>query len=413
MNAIIITIGDEILNGDTVDTNSTFLALSLREIGVKIAEIRSIADDRQSILNALKEASNQADLIITTGGLGPTKDDLTKETVAEYCNVELIEDSELKNKIYSFYKKKNRLHSITKKMYTKPNGSTLLANDYGIAPCIWIKKNQTIIATLPGVPYEMKGITTEQLIPKILASFSLPTIRYHYFITSGAGETILAEKLQEIEENLPSHLSISYLPSFGGVKVRLSGMGNQAEIDSYFNKKIPEITKTLVDFTYSEDKDDNLAKAVAKLCVEKNISIATAESCTGGNIAKDITANAGSSAYFKGSIIAYSNEVKINLLGVNPDTIKNHGAVSEQTVIEMVKGTLSSLNVDFAVATSGIAGPDGGTDHKPVGTVCIAVGNQHNIQSKTFTFATQREKNIQLFTMAALHMLFHLIKEEK
>ena len=414
MKAIILTIGDELLNGDTIDTNSSWIARQLSLLGIEPLEIRSIADNKTAILNAFTQAMNTCELTICTGGLGPTNDDLTKECFANYFNVELEEDANLRNRLERYYVSRGyKKEHVSEKMVSFPKGTTLLENNFGVAPGMWQEKNGRVMICLPGIPYEMKGIFREQIIPKLNAEFALPVIRYHYFMTAGKGETHLAKRLQGIEQNLPAGISISYLPSFANVKVRLSAKGNSSELITQFEELIPQIREQLQPETYSETRNASLVDALAELCAEHNVTIGTVESCTGGAIAKSITSKAGSSQYFLGSIISYANEVKEQLVGVRETTLAKHGAVSEQTIKEMVAGGLQQLNSDYVVATSGIAGPSGGSKEKPVGLVWIGVGNTKTVRAKSFTFAKKRTKNIQLFTMMALNELFQFIKEQE
>lgn len=413
MNAIIITIGDEILNGDTVDTNSGWLARELVEMGITIQQIISVGDVKEHILAAFDHAIKFADFVLVTGGLGPTNDDLTKECFAEFFDIKLKANEEFKRKISAYYQSRGRsLDDAPDKIFLLPESVRILENDYGVAPGMWKENNGKIMIALPGIPFEMKGIVKDQVIPLIRKEYALPKIKYHYFLTAGKGETVLAKRLADIEENLPKNLSISYLPSFSNVKVRLSAKGKSEALNGQFEQLVPEIRKRLEKEIYSEIRDDKIVNAIGKICDQLNITIGTAESCTGGNIAQEITSVPGSSLFFKGTVVAYANEVKENILGVSNDSLIKYGAVSEIVAQEMAKAAIEKLDVDYAVSTTGIAGPTGGTPEKPVGMVCMAVANRKKVRSKTINFTNKREKNIQLFTMSALNFLLTFIKEE-
>jgi len=361
MKAVILTIGDEILIGDTVDTNSAWIGSQLNSIGVDVRKTISVGDRKNEIVTGLNEGLESGDLVLITGGLGPTKDDITKKTIADYFQVGFKRVPSIENKLRAYYESRKReFLPIHAAMADIPENAIVLNNRIGTAPGMWFEFQGKVIISMPGVPYEMKAIVTDEVIPRLKSSFELPVIRHRYFLAAGKGETFLAGKIADIEESLPLGFSLAYLPGMGKVKVRLK-----------------KTKKTL----------------------------GTAESCTGGNVAHHITSFSGSSSYYNGSIVSYSNELKQKLLGVQETTLKEHGAVSERTVREMVTGARERLGVDYAIATSGIAGPSGGSDEKPVGTVWIAVGNKEHTVAKRFNFAKDRKINIELSAIVALEML--------
>ena len=415
MTATILTIGDELLNGDTIDSNSTWIARQLGLIGIDTREIITVADEKKAILKAFQNGLTESNLLICTGGLGPTKDDLTKECFAEFFNLDCKENKQLRKRLEQYYTNRGYDKShVTNKMVSMPEGATILMNNFGVAPGMWQEKEDKILVALPGIPYEMKGLMKEEILPRLKSEFSLPSIYYHYFMTAGKGETTLAKRLETIEANLPTGFSISYLPSFANVKVRLSAKGQDSSlIEEKLKEIVPQIREKLSPELYSENRNESLVKALAGYCTENQVTIGSVESCTGGNIAHEITALAGSSSYYSGSIVSYSNDIKKNVIGVQSQTLENYGAVSEETIREMVKGGLYRLNCDYVVATSGIAGPGGGTKQKPVGLIWIGVGNSKKVKTKCFNFTKKREKNIQLFTMMALNELFRFIKEQE
>ncbi len=411
MEAVIISIGDEVLLGDTVDTNSAWLGRQLSEINIKLVEKVVIGDEQEQIIQAIEQEKKKAKLIIITGGLGPTNDDKTKESLSVYFNTPLVKSERLYSKIESIYTKRGRSNfTITDKMVELPESATIIDNDYGIAPAMWFEVGYNIVIALPGVPFEMKGIMTDQVLPRLTRLTSESNIVHRYFLTSGVGETDLADRLKAIEANLPSDFSIAYLPSFSGVKIRLTGTGNY-ELAATADKLRNQIAPLLEDVLYSEDRDGSIVQSIAELANKHNLKLAVAESCTGGNIAHQITLVPGSSSYFLGGLVAYDNSIKQTVLGVHQSTLEQYGAVSEQTVREMAQACLRLFNSDYSVAVSGVAGPTGGSNEKPVGTVFIAVANHSQIIAKRFTFVSQREKNIELSTMMAFHLLFRLLKE--
>jgi len=416
MKAEIITIGDEILIGQIVDTNSQWIATALNKIGVSVYQITSIQDDEQHILKALAAAENRVDIVIVTGGLGPTKDDITKKTLATYFNDEsLITYPEVIEHIKALFQKINHPYNEVQKYQAQlPSKAILLKNEYGTAPGMWFFENDTVFISLPGVPYEMKGLMQNEVLPRIQQQFQLPFIIHKTIITYGAGESIIAERIADFESNLPSNIKLAYLPSFGKVRLRLSAKGeNKEELIALVNQKVKELSKLIPEIITGFDEDATLEKRVGELLKQQTKTLATAESVTGGKIAASLVSVAGSSAYFKGSVVSYSVEVKKNLLGVSAKTIQKHSVVSKEVAEEMVKGVQKRLQTDYAIAVTGNAGPT--TDHndKSVGLVYISVATPQKIITKEFNFGQPREKVINRTVTKSLEMLQKELLEEQ
>ena len=409
INASIITIGDELLIGQTIDTNSAWIGQELNKIGVWLKRRVAVGDVWDDIWNALDAESKESDIIIITGGLGPTADDITKPLLCKYFGGKLIVNEDVLTHVkYLFdkvYRRPGPMLERNLKQAEVPDVCTVLHNERGTAPGMWFEKNGKIYVSLPGVPHEMKGLMTNEVLPRIPKHFQLPFIIHRTAFTMGTGESMIAEKIKDFETGLPENIKLAYLPGYGMVKLRLTAKGDDKEkMEKELDEKF-SVLKELVNEWLVTDKDENLATVVTKILKEKNKTIGTAESCTGGYIAHLITSNPGSSVGYKGSVISYANDVKENILGVSDKTLRTVGAVSEETVIQMVKGAIEKLNVDFAVATSGIMGPDGGTDEKPVGTVWIAAGNKGKVQTAKLAFRFDRERNIEMTSHTALNFL--------
>ena len=437
INASIITIGDELLIGQTIDTNSAWIGQELNKIGVWVKRRVAVGDVWDDIWNALDAEGKESDIIIITGGLGPTADDITKPLLCKYFGGKLVVNEDvLKHVNYLFekvYRRPGPMLERNLKQAEVPDTCTVLHNARGTAPGMWfgpapsnspkggnISKGEdsvqvaspiggsrkgAVFVSLPGVPHEMKGLMLNEVLPRIPKYFELPFIIHRTAFTMGTGESMIAEKIKDFETTLPEHIKLAYLPGYGMVKLRLTARGDDKEkMEKELDEKF-SVLKELVNEWLVTDKDENLAMVVQKLLKEKNKTIGTAESCTGGYIAHLITSNPGSSVGYKGSIISYANDVKENILGVTDKTLRTVGAVSEETVIQMVKGAIEKLNVDFAVATSGIMGPDGGTDEKPVGTVWIAAGNKGKVETAKLAFRFDRERNIEMTSHTALNFL--------
>lgn len=412
MLAEIITIGDEILIGQIVDTNSAWMAEKLNASGIRIKQISSVSDDQQHILNALAEAATRADIILITGGLGPTKDDITKKTLAEYFNVGMILNDAALDNVTNIFKKYNRpLLEVNRKQAEVPANCEVILNRNGTAPGMWFNSNGKIYVSMPGVPFEMKYMMEEEVIPKLKATFKLPVIIHKTILTAGEGESFLAEKIADLEDALPANIKLAYLPKLGQVRLRLSADGEdeealKAQVAEHADKIIKRVSYAVV-----AEEDISLEQAVLRLMTANGLTLSVAESCTGGYISHLITQHAGSSQVFLGGAVTYSNELKEQILGVANETLWQHGAVSEATVLQMVKGALSNFRSDYALAVTGIAGPGGGTDEKPVGTVWIAAANANKTVVKKFTFGNKRIQNIERSAVAAFFMLITLIEE--
>jgi nicotinamide-nucleotide amidase len=409
INASIITIGDELLIGQTIDTNSAFIAQELNKIGVWIKRRVAVGDLWDDIWQALDEEGKNADIIIITGGLGPTADDITKPLLSKYFGGKLVVNQEVLDHVkYLFdqvYRRPGPMLERNLKQAEVPDVCTVLHNARGTAPGMLFKKEGKVFISLPGVPHEMQGLIVNEVIPRLLKEFAMPVILHRTAFTSGQGESMIAEHIKDFETALPSHIKLAYLPGYGMVKLRLTATGdNKEQLEKELNDQFEQLKKLVTHFLVT-DTDEGLEIVVGKLLKAKGKTMGTAESCTGGYIAHLITSIAGSSAYYNGSIVSYSNQVKENILNVQPETLRSAGAVSEDTVKQMVKGALEKLNVDYVLATSGIMGPDGGTPEKPVGMVWIAAGNKDKVVAKQFNFKFDRERNIRQTAHTALDFL--------
>ena len=408
MDCALISIGDELLIGQTVNTNAAWLGEQLNLLGYKVVAGVVIPDDENAILNALDELSIKADLIIITGGLGPTKDDITKHTLCDYFDTKLERNLVIEQQIVDYFNSRQLpILQTNKDQALIPLACELLPNSRGTASGMWFEKDEKIFISLPGVPYEMKGIITEIVIPKLLKRSNDDRILVHKTIrTHGMGESFLAEVIKNWEDKL-SHddIKLAYLPSPGIVKLRLSLLGkNQKGINLKLEEHIQHLQKIIPNQIYGYE-DDKMEGVVGQLLSEKNETVSTAESCTGGAVAKMITSVSGSSAYFEGSIISYSNQIKINQLQIEENTLNEYGAVSQQVVEQMAIGVRRNLNTQYGLATSGIAGPTGGTPEKPVGTIWIATAGPNGVKSKKLNLGYSRERNIHVTSLSVLNML--------
>lgn len=412
MVAEIITIGDEILIGQTVDTNSAWMAKQLNAIGVDIGQITSIRDARPNILESLHEATKRADIIIMTGGLGPTRDDITKQVLCEYFETELVRDAEVLTRIETFFQSRGRdVIESNRQQADLPKACTILDNFVGTASGMWFEKEGKVFISMPGVPYEMKHLMENQALPRLKKKFKFPHIFHHTIMTEGIGESFLAELVKHWEDSLTDEdIKIAYLPSPGVVKVRLTAFGvDLKEIQEKVFRKAKEFESLVPNYVFGQN-DQSAEEAIATLLKNSGKTVVTAESCTGGYLAHLLTATAGSSQYFLGSIIAYSNAIKVKQLGVRPDTLEAHGAVSRDVVEQMALNAREKMSADYALATSGVAGPDGGTDEKPVGTVWIAIANEHGVYAKKYLFEKNRERNIHRSALSAISLLRRAIE---
>lgn len=408
MNAEIITIGDEILIGQIVDTNSQWIGQELNKIGVSVYQISSIQDEKQHILNALKEAEERADIVIITGGLGPTKDDITKKTIAEYFkDTKVVEYSEVVDNIKRIFKKVNHpFNEVQKYQAQLPSKATLLMNQLGTAPGMWFYENNTVFVSLPGVPYEMKGLMTNEVLPKLQKEFSLPFIFHKTIMTYGTGESVIAERIEEWEENLPSFIKLAYLPSFGRVRLRLSAKGeNKVLLEETMSKKVQELKKLIPDIIAGIEDGASIEKRIGDLLKERKQTLCTAESLTGGKIASTIVSVAGSSAYYLGSFITYTAKLKEQLLDISKEVIENHSVVSEEVAKQMALAAKNKLETDYAIAVTGNAGPTTDNNDKSVGVVYIAIANNKGIDVQEFNFGQPREKVINRTVTKALELL--------
>lgn len=414
IKASIITIGDELLIGQVIDTNSAFIAQELNKIGVWVNRRVAVGDVYEEIWKALDEEGNSSDIILITGGLGPTSDDITKPLLNEYFGGKMIMHEEtLAHVTYLFehvFKRPMPLLESNRKQAEVPDVCTVLKNDVGTAPGMLFEKNGKIFISMPGVPTEMKFIMQERVLPLLKSKFDLPYIGHRTLLTAGVGESFLAERIKDFEKALPSNIKLAYLPNHGMVRLRLTAQGNKESVEKILEENFAALKKQVEDVMVI-DEDISFEVLLGRLLKERNKTVATAESCTGGYIAHLITTVASSSGYFKGSVVSYSNSIKENVLHVSNETLNTVGAVSEETVQQMVKGVLKIMQTDYAVAVSGIMGPGGGSTEKPVGTVWVAVGNNNITVTKKFNFRFDRKKNIELTAINALHTLCAFIKK--
>ncbi len=401
----IITIGDELLIGQVVDTNSAWMGQELSLAGFKVKQITSISDDEQAILTSLDDAKKRADVILITGGLGPTKDDITKITLCKYFNTNLVFNQPAYDNIEILFKRRGREVTLTnRKQAEVPENCMVLQNKNGTAPGMLFEQHGRVFVSMPGVPYEMKSMMTDDVLPFLKKKFTTPKIIHKTIITQGIGESFLSDMISDWENNLPANMKLAYLPSSSMVRLRLTATGNAIhlahEVDEQLKKVLPIIEKYVFGFD-----DDTLQEIVGKLLLKSGKKLALAESCTGGYISHLITSIPGSSVYYTGSIVAYAYEIKEDYLDVPKQVLASKGAVSEEVVIQMAKQVKENFKTDYAIAVSGIAGPDGGTADKPVGTVWIAVATPNHITAKRFQFGTNRMRNIEITSYTALNML--------
>jgi nicotinamide-nucleotide amidase len=408
MKATIVTIGDEILIGQIVDTNSGYIAKALDKIGVQTHEMLSISDDKIHIIDTFVKLQNQVEFVIITGGLGPTKDDVTKKTFCDYFEDTLVEDEKVlrhvKDIIEGFYKRP--ITQLNRDQALVPSKCEVLFNKMGTAPGMWMKKENTVFISLPGVPYEMKYLVDQQIIPKIVKEYKRPFIIHKTIMTYGQGESMIAERIEDWENNLPEFIKFAYLPSPGRVRLRLTARGEHRELlETEIQKNVVSLTKILSDIIVGFDEDETIEFILGRLLQQQNKTLATAESCTGGKISQMITSVAGSSQYFRGSIVSYATDTKISLLNVRADTIKKHTVVSAAVAKEMAIGIQEKMNSDYAIATTGNAGPSKGDSEVEVGTVFIAIATPDAVFVEEFNFGQPREKVIDRTVNKAMELL--------
>lgn len=409
MKAEIITIGDEILIGQTIDTNSAWLGEQLHLIGVKLNRIVTISDTPEAIVDSIDDSFGRADLILMTGGLGPTQDDVTKETLADYFGTSLERNTEILEAIDSYFNAKGlQMLESNRKQADLPKGARILRNTRGTAMGMWFEKEGKVLISMPGVPYEMKGIMRDHGLSMLQEFFPTKTILHQTIQTQGIGESFLAEKISDWETALRNDgVSLAYLPSPGLVKLRLSAFAendNKEQVEAKIAHYISELERRVPEYIFGRGKD-TVAKAIQDLFQSRGLTLAAAESCTGGLIAHEITSIPGSSAHFLGSMVAYCNEAKMIMLDVKRESLKKYGAVSEQVVREMAEGVRRKLGSDFAISTSGVAGPDGGTEEKPVGTVWVSIAGKNKTLAKRLNLGKSRERNIRISMLTALNWL--------
>ncbi len=413
MKAEIITIGDEILIGQIVDTNSAWIAEQFNLNGIEIYQITSVHDNHQHILEAIKKAEEKTDLVIITGGLGPTKDDITKNALCEYFDTRLVFHQPTFENIQTRFTKLNiDINKLNRDQALVPESCTVLPNKAGTAPGLWFEKNNTCFVSVPGVPFEMKYLVEAEILPRLRASGKTKAIFHKTILTQGIPESMLAIQLEQWEDKLPAHIKLAYLPSPTGVRLRLSALGNDENLlRAQVEDEIGKLQKIIPENIYGYN-NETMAEVIGRMLAEKGKTLAVAESCTGGYISHLVTSVPGSSNYFKGGVTAYSNAVKQNLLGVSENSLVEFGAVSEQVSKEMALGVKKALQTDYAVATTGIAGPDGGTPEKPVGTVWIAVAGEKKVFATKFVFGDNRERNIVRSAQTTLQILRRIILKE-
>lgn len=411
MQAEIITIGDEILIGQIVDSNSAFISKELNKIGVSVYQITSVQDERDHILEALKIAGDRSSVVIITGGLGPTKDDITKHTLCHFFNDELIQDDGVLEYIEELFKKyiSTPISDLNRKQALVPSKATVLHNAHGTAPGLWMKKGDTAFISLPGVPFEMRNLVKNEVLPKVIQEYKRPHIFHKTIMTYGLGESAIAGKIEEWENNLPQFIKLAYLPNLGRVRLRLSAKGTDKEqIVGAVESEVKKLYPLIGDIIYGEEEEESIEYQIAKLLTEKKMTLGTAESFTGGKIAQQLTSMPGASSYFKGSVVSYATETKIKLLNVPEDLIKKHSVVSEEVAVIMAINAKNILNTDFSIATTGNAGPTKGDSNAEVGTVFIAISTPQRTFAQKFTMGNHRERIVQ----KSLNKAFELLLKE-
>lgn len=405
MNCEIITIGDELLIGQVIDTNSAWMAARLNEIGVRVKQITSVSDEPGHITEALNAARKRADVILMTGGLGPTRDDLTKETLCKYFNSELQEDKRVVEDLTKYFISRGReLTEVNRKQAELPLKCKPIYNMHGTAPGMWFEDAGKIFVSMPGVPYEMKAMMEEWVIPDIATTFSLPKVFHYTIITTGVGESFLADIISDWEDQLPEFIKLAYLPSIAMVKLRLSCYGATPEKEAKLLLEADKVKALINKYIYGYN-NDTPESVIGDLLVGRKETLAIAESCTGGYLSHLVTSIPGCSSYYIGSTISYANEVKSRFLGVDPAVIDSEGAVSEAVAKAMALGVKEKLGTTWALSTTGIAGPGGGTDSKPVGTVWIGIAGPGVVAARKYQFGNNRLRNIQATAVYAFRIL--------
>ncbi|WP_291138846.1 CinA family nicotinamide mononucleotide deamidase-related protein [Flavobacterium sp. UBA7663] len=409
MKAAIVTIGDEILIGQIVDTNSSYIAKALDKIGIASHEMLSISDDKQHILDTFNSLQNKVDVVIVTGGLGPTKDDITKKTFCDYFEDALVENEavllHVKSIIEGFYKRP--ITQINREQALVPTKAKVLFNQAGTAPGMWMEKENTVFISLPGVPYEMKYLVDNEVIPNLVQKFERPYIVHQTIMTYGRGESMIAEQIEEWEDNLPDFIKLAYLPSPGKVRLRLTARGTNEELlKNEIKQQVEKLDLLIHDIIVGYNEDEPIEVVLGRLLTEKKITISTAESCTGGKIAATLSSVSGASNYFKGSVVSYATQTKINVLGIANEVIAKYGVVSAEVAVEMAKSSQKIMTSDYAIATTGNAGPTKGDEVAELGTVFIAVATPNGVFVEEFNFGQPREKVIDRAVSKALELIY-------
>ena len=408
MKAAILTIGDEILIGQIVDTNSSFIAKSLDKIGIEVCEMQSIADDKTAILEAFGRFQNRVDLVLITGGLGPTKDDITKHTFCEYFEDQLQRNRAVEEHVIRLFQEKLNLVAtqVNKDQALLPSRAEVLRNEFGTAPGMWLRKDQTVFVSMPGVPYEMKAIVTNELVPKLVREYQRPYIIHQTILTYGQGESRIAERIEDWENNLPTFIKLAYLPSPGKVRLRLSARGtDKSVLEKALKENIDQLKTLIGEIIVGFEEEDTIEVVVGRLLQKQHLTVATAESCTGGKISQVISSVPGASAYFKGSVVCYATAVKEEVLGLDPLLIQTAGVVSAAVAVQMAEKVRQLLKSDFAIATTGNAGPSLGDESVPLGTVFIAIASAQETVVERFSFGQPREKVIDIAVNKSLELL--------
>jgi nicotinamide-nucleotide amidase len=409
MKAAIVTIGDEILIGQIVDTNSSYIAKALDKIGIATHEMLSISDDKQHILDTFHSLQNKVEVVIVTGGLGPTKDDITKKTFCDYFDDELIENeavlAHVKSIIEGFYKRP--ITQINREQALVPTKAKVLFNQAGTAPGMWMEKENTVFISLPGVPYEMKYLIDNEVIPNLVQKFERPYIVHQTIMTYGRGESMIAEQIEEWEDNLPDFIKLAYLPSPGKVRLRLTARGNdETLLKEEIKRQVEKLDLLIHDIIVSYNEDEPIEVVLGRLLTEKMLTISTAESCTGGKIASTLSAVPGASNYFKGSVVSYATQAKIDVLEIDENIIAKYGVVSAEVAKEMAKSVQKVMNSDYAIATTGNAGPTKGDEDAELGTVFIGIATPNEVFVEGFNFGQPREKVIDRAVSKGLELIY-------
>ena len=408
MKAAIVTIGDEILIGQIVDTNSGFIAKSLDKIGIETYEMLSISDNKQHILDTFALLQNKVEVVIITGGLGPTKDDITKHTLCDYFGDTLVRNTAVENHVIELIERAlgREASQINKDQALVPSQCTVLHNQVGTAPGMWIKKENTVFISLPGVPYEMKYLIENQVIPKLVQEYQRPYIIHKTILTYGQGESHVAERIEDWENQLPECIKLAYLPSPGRVRLRLTARGiNKHELEDTIAENVKSLDAIIHDIIVGFEEEDTIEVVLGRILKDKKLTVATAESCSGGKIAQLFTSVAGASAYFKGSVVSYATDAKISVLGISKDLIAQHSVVSKEVATAMALSVQKMMQTDYAIATTGNAGPTKGDADVEVGTVCIALATPNGVIVEEFNFGQPREKVIDRAVIKSLEML--------